>query len=180
MINNDSTFSIFKIGPKIAELISLLDKETYYFKIANYHAVLWDWDGKHPSYVGSIDESCFILTTSKEKHPTYSDNICLSYKFNNPRDDNDICLGLNNYNHNDYQNIIDGKITFYDYENDQERLINIPYIDTIYSFIDYLISFKINNNMDDLSSETIGILLNDFIKENHLIKEDKRILRKQV
>ena len=137
MINNDSTFSIFKIGPKIAELISLLDKETYYFKIANYHAVLWDWDGKHPSYVGSIDESCFILTTSKEKHPTYSDNICLSYKFNNPRDDNDICLGLNNYNHNDYQNIIDGKITFYDYENDQERLINIPYIDTIYSFIDY-------------------------------------------
>ena len=180
MINNDSTFSIFIIGPYLAKLISLMDNSIYTLKLANYHAVLWDWDEKYPSYVGSIDESCFILTTSNEKHPTYSDNICLSYKFNNPRDDNDICLGLINYNHSNYQNIVDGKITFYNYENGQQRLINMPYIDTIYSFIDYIISFKIENKLDDLSSETIGLLLNDFFKENHLIKEDRKILRKQV
>ena len=180
MINNESTFSIFRIGPYIAKLISLMDNNNYTLKIADYHAVLWDWDGKHPSHVGSIDESCFILTTSSESHPCYTENICLSHKFTNPRDDNDICLGLINYNHRDYQNITDGKITFYDYENDKTRLVSVPYTDTVYSFIDYLILFKVNNKIDNLSSESIGLLLNDFIKENHLINEDKRLLRKQV
>ena len=175
-MNND--FSIFKIGPSLAKLLSILDKKKYQFKIADYHAVLWDWDGKNPSHVGKIDESCYVLTTDTDTHPTYAENICISYDFNNPREDNDILLGLNNYKHpyKDYLNIIDGRIIFYD---EEKELIDFPYKDTIYAFIDSLISFKEYNN-NELSSQDINMILESFIKENNLTKGYQKILKKDV
>ncbi len=180
MENNISTFSVFRIGPALAMLLSKLDKSQYVFKTADYHAVLWDWDGKNPSYVGCIDESCFVLTTSKSAHPCYAENICLSHVFDSPRDDGDICLGFNNYSYRNHQNIVDGKISFYEYEDEsKKRIISFPYADLVYGFIDELINYKLSNQLTEPTSDTIFKILDSYLKNNDLEEHKSRLLIKK-
>ena len=149
MEENISTLNVFRIGPRLAELLSILENKKFYCKIADYHAVVWEWSGSYAYHIGSINESCFILTSEKELHPTYAENICTSYDFNSPREDDSVCLGLIGYDHEKYQNITDGKITFYN--DEKERLVKLPYEDIMYGYIDSVITY-LDNKKDSISS----------------------------
>ena len=180
-MENDSTFSIYRIGPRFAEILSFLENEKFTCSIANYHAVIWEWRENYSYHIGSINESCFVLTTEKKPHPTYAENICTSYEFNSPREDNTICLGMNNYNHEykDYPNIENGKITFYDYSNNEKnRLIKLPYEDIMYGYVDLLIDYIKVNDSEELSYKEYRDILREYmdkLKSKQVLKRIKDV-----
>ena len=177
-IFNDSTFDIYRVGPSIARIVSILEEKNYVFKLADYHAVLWDWNEMYVCSEGSINETGYVLSREKEKHPTFAENICLSYTFDSPTDDDTICIGLNHFKHpyKNYPEIVDGKITFYN--NANERQLDIIHQDAVYAFIDYLIEYKKTNNKDLKESE-IANLLKNYLKillENNIsLKREKNV-----
>ncbi len=170
-MENDSTFNIYKIGPRLAELQTLIERKKYFCKVADYNAVVWDWNEQYPWHIDTIEQSCFVLTTDKSIRPMFGDNICLSYYFDSPRDDDSACIGIIDYNHEykNYPNITDGKITFYDYsDNCKDRLVKLPNEDLMYGYIDYVIDYMNLNDEVDLNILQLKDLLQEYAKTKEL------------
>ena len=164
-MENNSTFNIYKIGPRLAELKTLIEKERYFCKVSDYNAIVWDWNEQYPSYIDTIEGSCILLTNDKSLHPMYGENICLSYTFPNPEETKTMCIGMIDYEHpyKDYPKITDGTVTFYDYkDNDKKRLVRLPNEDLMYGYIDYVISYMKETEEEDLDVFELKNLLNEY------------------
>ena len=171
---NPSVFDIFRIGPCLAQLLSRIEGVPFSFKIANYEAILWDWNEQYPEYVDSITGDAYILTTSLQMHPTFEEKICTECRYDSTREDKAVCLGLHKKQNNYHQNIVDGKITFYDYSSGSKQpLIALPHAELLYGFIDFLIDYKEKNNQADLFGNTMESLLNLYADERQLPLPDK-------
>ena len=179
---NNSVFNINVIGNALARLLSVLNNDSFFLKKADYNAIVWDWNEQYPEHIDDMNERCYILTSDRNNHPVFGENICLSYKFPEARDDDSVCVGMINHDHKyrNYQNITDDKIAFYDYPyNWKKRLVSLPHEDIMYHFIDYLICYRETNNLDEIDSTLVGMLLEDYINK-YILKDQSRILKKEV
>lgn len=95
-VNNISSFNIFSIGPALADLLTIITGNKFVFKIADYRALLWEWNEQYPEYVGILTGDGYILTTDQKKHPSFEEKICVEYRYEEKREDQAVCLGLHN------------------------------------------------------------------------------------
>jgi len=170
LIEKSSTFSS-KIFDDIIELISIFEGETYILEKLNYH--------KDNSLPSEVWETYMILSRSvfkSIKKPRY-----ISERYLNHLLKNGIAIKIIE----DWGLLrLPTKISFYK-ADDMGRLnpqISFKGFSYIKQFVDYIINYRIENNIEQFSEEDMHKLKEDFIllnvdniKNNYKKKEEQRI-----
>ncbi len=157
-ISSASCFNVDDIGYVLAELISKVEKQSYSYYIANYNGVCIYCEEGYGYDVATFNNKVYLINKTDEINYEYNEKYLSEVGPTILKNNPDIIVLSNVY-------LDDKKIRFYDGFIEKSKLVNVKKYDYIYDFINYLISYKIENNLDELKKEELFNLLDSFLNE---------------
>lgn len=167
-IFESSWFDVDEIGEVLAKLISSLENESYSYYVSNYHGICKYYEEGYGYDTVDLNYKVYLINKESNVRYQYNEeyiNEIGSTIFKN--NDNIIVLAQRYLN--------DNKISFYDGMANESQLIDIKNYDYIYDFINYLISYKIDNNLSELNKEELENLLTKFL--NEYVKGNAKVMK---
>ena len=153
-----SCFNVDDIGYVLAELVSKVEKQSYSYYTANYHGVCKYYEEGYGYDTAFYNNKVYLINKKDEITYKYDEEYLSEVGPTILKDNPDIIILSNTY-------LDDKKIRFYDGFIEKSKLVNVKKYDYIYDFINYLISYKIEHNLDDLSMEELFDLEDVFLNE---------------
>lgn len=171
VISDNSNFECDLIGNVLSKLISIIEKKPYRYYNAKYYIKGTEYN---PMYSGSYELNTVYLINKEEK-------VCESYDDNRQdrikltpfyEKDDDIILLFRTRDKRYYHDEEKNEVKFYD--ADQTK-VDVKKFSYVIDFINNVIEYKINNNVNNITSEELERLLGEFvdkyIQEKEEIKE---------
>jgi len=154
-----SEFDLKIIGTYIADLISEIEDKNYYYYTAQYFGRFHKSDQYGETL--TTEQSSFHLI-GLEPTGVYEEDCPVDKRYSFLNNDNIIKLKKSVKTH-----LYQSYIKFYDYNQDDviEKTVDTGRFDYVYDFINKLIDYKLDNNIDTISNDDIENIYDEFINE---------------
>lgn len=177
VISDNSNFDCDLIGNVISKLISIIEKEPYKYYNAKYYINGVEYD---PMYSGSYDlNTVYLINKEKKVSTVYEDNRQDRMKLIPFYEkDDDIILLFRSKDKRYYHDEEKTEIKFYDAD---QTNVDVKRFSYVIDFINYVIEYRIENNVNDITSEELEKLVDEFI--DRYIKEkgeSKKLINKKI
>lgn len=157
-ISQASWFDVDEIGEVLAKLVSVVENEPYSYYVANYHGICKYYEDGYGYDTVSLNYKVYLINKESKVINQYNEEYINEIGSTVFKNDDEIIVLAQRY-------LNDHKISFYDGMANESHLIDIKNYNYIYDFINYLISYKIDNNLFDLNKEELENLLTEFLNE---------------
>ena len=164
-----SWFDVDEIGEVLAKLVSVVENEPYSYYVANYRGICKYYEEGYGYDTVDLNYKVYLINKENNVRYQYNEEYINEIGSTVFKNNASIIVLAQRY-------LNDHKISFYDGMANKSHLIDIKNFDYIYDFINYLISYKIDNNLIALNKEELDELLmtflNEYIKGNAKLKKE--------
>lgn len=158
-IHDASRFNIDDIGLVLEQLISQIENESYSYYKAKYTRICKFYEEGYGYDSNAFLYDAYLINKTEKLKKEYKEEYIsemgpMLFK----KDDNLIVLSISS--------LPDENVCFYDKYANKNKKIEVKNYDYIYDFIDYVIEYKIENEMQCLDKNQLLELLENYLKNN--------------
>lgn len=153
-----SWFDVDEIGNLLAKLVSIVENEPYSYHVANYHGLCKYYEEGYGYDTVSLNYKVYLISKENSMRYQYNEEYISEIGSTIFKKSNETIVLAQRY-------LNDNMISFYDGMANKSHLIDIKKYDYIYDFVNYIISYKIDNNSFNMNKEELEILLTEFLNE---------------